>query len=157
MPVVLYRVDDRLVHGQVVIGWGRPLNVGFVALVDDTVATSAWEQELYRMGVPAEVELIFASVAEARQRLPAWQADPRNGIVLTPEIGLMAALAEGGGLVPRVNLGGIHHKPGRSQRLPYVYLTDEEYQALRALADRGVEITAQDLPTTAAVSLAELA
>jgi PTS system mannose-specific IIB component/fructoselysine and glucoselysine-specific PTS system IIB component len=69
----------------------------------------------------------------------------------------MAALAEGGGLVPRVNLGGIHHKPGRSQRLPYVYLTDEEYQALRALADRGVEITAQDLPTTAAVSLAELA
>lgn len=32
MPIVLYRVDDRLVHGQVVIGWGRSNDVGFFAL-----------------------------------------------------------------------------------------------------------------------------
>lgn len=157
MPVVLHRVDDRLVHGQVVIGWGRPLNVGFVALVDDTVAASEWEQELYRMSVPEEVELIFTTVAEARQRAAAWQADPRNGIVLTADVGTMAALADGSGPIARVNLGGIHHKPGRTERLPYVYLSDEEYQTLRALAGRGVTVTAQDLPTTPAVPLAALA
>ena len=48
----LYRIDDRLIHGQVVVGWGQPLDVGFIVLVDDVVAASEWEQELYRMGVP---------------------------------------------------------------------------------------------------------
>jgi PTS system mannose-specific IIB component/fructoselysine and glucoselysine-specific PTS system IIB component len=45
MSLVLYRIDDRLIHGQVVIGWGRPLDVGFIALVDDQVAASDWEQD----------------------------------------------------------------------------------------------------------------
>ena len=46
MTVQLYRVDDRLIHGQVVVGWGQPLDVEFIVLVDDAVAESEWEQEL---------------------------------------------------------------------------------------------------------------
>src|SRR2546429_2671705 len=34
MSIALYRIDDRLIHGQVVVGWGKPLNVGFIVLVD---------------------------------------------------------------------------------------------------------------------------
>ena len=56
MAVLLHRIDDRLIHGQVVIGWGRPLGAQFVALVDDQVAGSDWERYLYRMGVPPEVD-----------------------------------------------------------------------------------------------------
>ncbi len=52
VPIELFRIDDRLIHGQVVVGWGQPLDVGFIVLVDDEVATSEWEQELYRLGVP---------------------------------------------------------------------------------------------------------
>jgi len=76
MAIVLYRVDDRLVHGQVVIGWGRPLGISRIVLVDDDVAGSDWEQELYRMAVPAEIELRFADITEAVRQLPAWRADP---------------------------------------------------------------------------------
>ena len=65
MAIVLCRVDDRLVHGQVVIGWGRPLGIDLIMLVDDTVAASAWEQELYRMAVSPEIEVRFVTVAEA--------------------------------------------------------------------------------------------
>src|SRR3989475_9536141 len=65
MSIALYRIDDRLIHGQVVVGWGKPLNVGFIVLVDDAVRASAWEQELYRMGVPADIEVVFASTEEA--------------------------------------------------------------------------------------------
>lgn len=156
MPVVLYRVDDRLVHGQVVIGWGKPRNVEFIALVDDSVAASDWERDLYRMGVPAEIELIFASVAEAVVLAPAWRADPRNGIVLTADIPTMAALCQSAPPVEEINLGGVHHKPGRTARLPYVYLTDEEFRTLENLAAHGTHVTARDLPTTPPVELEQL-
>ena len=68
MPVEIYRIDDRLIHGQVVVGWGRPLDIGFIVLVDDEVAASEWEQELYRMGVPPEMEVFFHGVDEAARR-----------------------------------------------------------------------------------------
>src|SRR6266581_2787799 len=132
MSIGLYRIDDRLIHGQVVVGWGKPLNVGFIVLVDDAVRASAWEQELYRMGVPADIEVVFASTDEALERLPEWERDPR---------------------VSRVNVGGLHHRPGRSERLRYVYLSDAEAAQLKTLAARGVEVTAQDVPTAAPVPL----
>ncbi len=68
MSVVLYRIDDRLIHGQVVVGWGERLGIGFIALVDGAARANAWEQELYRAGVPPGMELIFADVGEAAQR-----------------------------------------------------------------------------------------
>src|SRR6267154_3055503 len=82
MSIALYRLDDRLIHGQVVVGWGKPLNVGFIVLVDDAVRSSEWEQELYRMGVPADIEVVFASTVEAAQHLTEWESDPRVGILV---------------------------------------------------------------------------
>lgn len=157
MPILLCRVDDRLVHGQVVIGWGKPLGLGFIVLVDDAVYASEWERDLYRMGVPPEVELIFAGVREAAERMPAWREDPRKGLILTADVATMAELCRAASApVTRVNLGGIHHKPGRWQRTPYVYLTGDEFDLLQGLADSGVEITAQDLPTTRPVAFEAL-
>lgn len=153
MSVSLYRIDDRLIHGQVVVGWGQPLALGFVALVDEAVRTSDWEQELYRMGVPPSVEVRFLGVDEAAAQVGAWEADPRTGIVLTGDIATMAALCAAAPAIRRVNVGGIHFRPGRTERLRFVYLSDEEVAALRALAARGVTVTAQDVPTAAPVPL----
>jgi PTS system mannose-specific IIB component/fructoselysine and glucoselysine-specific PTS system IIB component len=156
MPIVLYRVDDRLVHGQVVIGWGKPLNIGFIALLDDTVYGSDWERDLYRMGTPPEIELRFADLAEAVRQHATWRVEPANGIVLTADVATMAAFCQAAPPVERLNLGGIHHKPGRTPRLPYVYLSDEELRTLEALQRAGTVVTAQDLPTTRAVPLEAL-
>ncbi len=156
MPIVLYRIDDRLIHGQVVLGWGRTLGADFIVLVDDAVRGSEWEQELYRMAVPPDVDVVFSSVAEAVEKLPGWLSDGRRGIVLTADIPTMSALVQATRLIPRVNLGGIHFRPGRTERRPYVYLTDEEYAALHDLADEGVKVSAQDVPTAAPVSLKAL-
>ena len=157
MSLALLRIDDRLIHGQVVVGWGQPLHVGFIVLVDDAVRASPWEQDLYRMGVPSDVEVVFASTEEALERLPEWEQDPRVGILLVGDIGTLVALTANSHQVKRINLGGIHHRPGRSQRLRYVYLSDAEVEELRRLAARGVEITAQDVPTARAVPLQEFA
>lgn len=156
MTIALVRVDDRLVHGQVVVGWGRPLRAAFIVVIDDALAASDWEQELYRLGAPPDLALEFATVAEATARRAGWEADPRAGIVLLGDVQTATGLAAAGVRFPRLNLGGIHHRPGRAERLPYVFLTDDEIAALRALAQAGVEVTAQDVPATRAVPLAEL-
>jgi D-glucosaminate PTS system EIIB component len=156
VSLALVRLDDRLIHGQVVVGWGQPLNAAFIVLVDDEVRDSEWEQDLYRMGVPPDIEVVFASVEEAARRLGEWQGDPRVGILLTGDIDTMSeVVAAANGAIRRVNLGGIHHRAGRSERLRYVYLTDEEAGKLRSLASNGVEVTAQDVPTARPVPIAE--
>jgi PTS system mannose-specific IIB component/fructoselysine and glucoselysine-specific PTS system IIB component len=152
----LYRIDDRLIHGQVVVGWGQPLDVQFIVLVDDEVAASDWEQELYRMGVPPEMEVYFESVSSAVQRLPAFQADRRAGILLTGDIMTMSRLARESGLIRSINLGGVHHRPGRVQRLRYLFLSGEEEQELKALAANGATITAQDVPAARPLPLDEV-
>jgi mannose/fructose/N-acetylgalactosamine-specific phosphotransferase system component IIB len=154
VSLALVRLDDRLIHGQVVVGWGQPLNVGFIVLVDDEVRNSAWEQDLYRMGVPASIEVLFVSLAEAGRRLTEWEQDDRAGILLIGDIDTMAALV-GTGQIRKVNIGGVHHRAGRTERLRYVYLTDEEAGKLRGLAANGVLVTAQDVPTARAVPIGE--
>ncbi len=157
MSIVLFRIDDRLIHGQVVIGWGRPLGINLIILVDDQVARSPWEQDLYRMAVEPEIEVRFATVAEATAQMSDWQANGKRGLVLTGDLETMATLHTANpGLVHRINLGGIHHRPGRRERLPFVYLTDQELRALSALEQSGAVVTAQDLPTTPPVALRNL-
>ena len=152
MAVDLFRIDDRLIHGQVVVGWGQPLDLAFFVLVDDDVAASDWEQDLYRMGVPPEMELFFRSVDQAAADLPGFQARAEHGMVLTADIATMRRLAEKA-RVPRVNVGGIHHRLGRNPKLRYVFLTPDEEQALRALAEQGIDVTAQDVPSATPLPL----
>ena len=155
MTLVLNRIDDRLIHGQVVVGWGQPLDVRFIVLVDDTVAESDWEQELYRMGVPPEMEVRFHSAADAVSHLDAYRAEAAPGILVTGDIATMRTLVASGG-VRDVNVGGIHHRAGRVQHLRYVFLTPAEQEALRELAALGAVVTAQDVPAARAVPLEEL-
>jgi PTS system mannose-specific IIB component/fructoselysine and glucoselysine-specific PTS system IIB component len=155
MTLVLYRIDDRLIHGQVVVGWGQPLDIGFIVLVDDTVAAEEWEQELYRMGVPPEMDVYFHSAADATKQLTKYRSDPRAGILLTGDIATMRRLVDNAG-VNTVNVGGLHSQPGRIQRLRYVFLTPNEESELRELAARGVAVSAQDVPGARPVSLEDL-
>ena len=156
MAIELFRIDDRLIHGQVVVGWGQPLDLTFIVLVDDEVASSEWEQELYRMGVPPEMDVHFHSVGEAAEKLSAYQRDQRRGALLTGDIQTMARLIELTGTIARVNLGGIHHRTGRTQRLRYVFLAPDEEQALRSLAARGIDVSAQDVPAARPLALSEV-
>jgi len=157
MSIALYRIDDRLIHGQVVVGWGQPLDLGFIVLVDDEVAASEWEQELYRMGVPPEMAVHFLSVDAAASALSGFQADARAGILLVGDIDTMMRLAErSGGTIRAVNVGGVHHSPGRTPRLRYVFLTPAEESGLRAIERLGVTVSAQDVPSARPVPLDEL-
>ncbi|MFL5549751.1 MAG: PTS system mannose/fructose/N-acetylgalactosamine-transporter subunit IIB [Gemmatimonadaceae bacterium] len=156
MAIQLYRIDDRLIHGQVVVGWGQPLNIRFLVLVDDLVASSDWEKELYRMAVPPEMEIYFADVSTAIRDHPRYASDPRPGLLITGDIDSMNRLVKGVKAIGSVNLGGIHHRAGRSEKMRYVFLTPEEERHLRELEAAGVEVTAQDVPSAHPVPLSEV-
>jgi D-glucosaminate PTS system EIIB component len=155
VTLALYRIDDRLIHGQVVLGWGQPLDAAFIVLVDDAIAGSEWERELYRMAVPPGIDVYFHTTRDCVAALDRYRADPRPGMLLTADAATMRAVADAGG-VPAVNVGGIHHRPDRRQRLRYVFLSPDEERELRAIADRGVVVTAQDVPSARPVPLHEL-
>ena len=129
---------------------------GTTSHVDDDLAASEWEQDLYRLGT-ADAELVFATVEAARLVLAEWQADAARSILLTRDIASMLRLARGGLLRgEKVNLGGIHHGPGRLQVLTYLHLTEEDVAGLRALEEEGVEVSARDLPDAHKVPLRTL-
>lgn len=107
------------------------------------------------MGVPPEMEVRFHSADEAATLLDGYRTEPRPGILLTGDIATMQRLVDHGG-VRDVNVGGIHHRAGRTQHLRYVFLTADEQASLRALAARGAVVTAQDVPAARAVPLDEL-
>lgn len=157
MSVVLFRVDERLIHGQVVVGWGSHLHADRIVVVDDEIATSQWEQELYELGLPPETRSEFATVAAAREALPRWQHNSERLIVLTRDVTTMLRLAQDGLLRDAdINIGGIHHAPGRRRVLPYIYLSTNEEAALRQLADNVAHVSARDLPSARSVTVNQL-
>lgn len=157
MPIVLLRVDERLIHGQVVVGWGERIHMESIAVVDDALAQSDWEQDLYRVGLPAGMEAEFQPVETARQRFQQWKQDRRNRVVLLRDVTALENLALDGLLRgEEVNLGGIHAAPHRSRVLPYLYLSGPEKKSLQAVAATGAVISARDLPGSRAILLADL-
>lgn len=157
MSIVLCRVDERLIHGQVVVGWGERLHVERIVVVDDQLRESAWEQELYCLGVPPSMTAEFVSVEEARAGYAHWQEDGARVVLLVRDVPTLERLAAGGLLRGQeVNLGGIHSGPGRTRVLPYLFLDEEERAALRRIRESGATVTARDLPASRTIPLAEL-
>jgi len=95
----------------------------------------------------------FVSVAQAIEKYSSFVADPKPGMLLTGDIDTMARLCAAIPALRRVNLGGVHHRTGRTQKLRYIFLTRAEEDELRAMAGRGVEISAQDVPAARVIPL----
>ena len=154
MPVVLYRVDERLIHGQVVVGWGSQLRPDRYLVVDAAVADSEWEQELYELGVPEGTLVEFWSPSEARGMLLSWEESDLRTVLLTRDLNTLLELAKGGGLEGKtLNIGGLHLRQGREEILPYLFLDPGDRDTLRSLQGEGLLISAQDLPGSPKVGL----
>jgi len=156
VSIVLYRVDERLIHGQVVIGWAHELRPDRYVVVDQELATSDWEQDLYRVGA-APTDVLFADVEEARSRLPEWQTAPERTILLTRDIETMWALSRGGLLEGEaINLGGIHPGPDRVEVLTFLHLSSNDRDRLLEMEAAGVVLSARELPDAAKIPLTSI-
>ena len=156
MGFELFRIDERLIHGQVIVGWGSRLGLDFYVVVDEALAESAWEQEIWASALGDGAASEFLSVAETVRRFAELDGREGSGVLLTRDPATMRALAEEGCLDGRaVNVGGLHDAPGRRKILDYLHLSAAELEDLRHIGRR-CPVSARDVPTARAVALREL-
>lgn len=146
MGVVLARVDDRLIHGQVTVGWCQKLRPGRILLANNPIAADDWQTQVYGSSVPPEIGVSILSIAESVAYLKGPQARKERILLLTGSLLEMAELIRLGAPVERVNVGGLHFAPGKKDLLPFLYVDALDLRALRKLEDLGVQVAAQQVP-----------
>lgn len=149
MSVALVRVDDRLLHGQVLIAWGGALHVARYLVVDDALAQSPFERQLVE-SCGGECSVDIVDLAGAVSSVMAEADRPGAAIVLVRDLPraleLARAVRAAGGRLDVINLGGAHHAAGKERVHDYVYLDASDRAALAGLAELGVRVSVQDVP-----------
>ena len=155
MTWALQRVDDRLIHGQVVVAWGGELSPRRIWVVDDAAASSAWERELLGSAAPG-IDVRVITLAQAAEQLGAESSAAGRAFLLVRDLKTALALLEAGIPIHTLNLGGIHYAPGRAKINEYVYLDEADRARARLLLARGVLLEVQDVPAARPQALAAL-
>lgn len=151
----LHRIDDRLVHGQVVIAWGHRLQPQRIEVVDDAIAASDWERELLEGAAPG-IAVRVRSVLDAAAAYAEEHDRPGGAFLLVRDLPTALRLVEAGAAVPSFNLGGLHYAPGKDKVNEYIYLDAQDRAAARALLTRGVTLDVQDVPAARPQALTAL-
>lgn len=155
MSWLLQLVDDRLIHGQLVVAWASHLRPRRIWVVDDAAAANPWEHDLLAAAAPG-IQVEVLTVADAVERHAAEAASPGGAFLIVRSLGTALALVEAGLAIHTLNLGGIHYAPGRVKINDYIYLDEADRHRARLLIARGVILEVQDIPATRPQALASL-
>lgn len=155
--IVLFRVDNRLLHGQILEAWAPRLHVRRVLVADDEAAASPLAQAAMTLCLPPELPVEVRRVDDVDWA--ALAAAPEPTAVLVREVSSLARAAARGltpALAARLNLGNVHYAPGRTPVTPSVYLSADELRIVQELAAGGFEIEARAVPSDAPVGVGAL-
>jgi PTS system mannose-specific IIB component/fructoselysine and glucoselysine-specific PTS system IIB component len=155
MSWVLQRIDDRLIHGQVLIAWGSRLAPARIYVVDDGVAATPWERDLFREAAPG-IEVRVTTVAEAAAAHGTEATADGAAFLLVRDLATARRLVEAGATPGDWNVGGLHYAPGKDKVNDYVYLDAADRADARALTAAGATLVVQDVPSTRPQTLAAL-
>ncbi|HQO09607.1 MAG TPA: PTS sugar transporter subunit IIB [Clostridiales bacterium] len=147
----LIRVDDRLIHGQVAVGWCGYIRPRFMIIADDEIAADKNDSELYLTGVPFGCVGRAIAVKDAGSFFTSCNAEPY--ILVLRSLEAAVRLLKGGFSYKKLNIGGIHYTEGRKQINNYIFLNETDIQLLKELEVLVPEIFVQDLPTNARYGL----
>lgn len=144
--LALTRVDNRLIHGQVIVKWSRIANGNRILIVDDELAKDAFMVTVYQMAAPDGVSVEIRSTQQAADAFAANGFGSGRLMLLFRTVDA-ASRAYGLGLhFPSLQLGGIPQEPGRKKVVSAVSLNASEVAQLKELSTRGVAVTAQVIP-----------
>jgi PTS system mannose-specific IIB component len=140
MTLTLVRVDDRLIHGQVVAIWLKALNARRIVIVDDRTARDEFLREVITLSAPPGVPVEVLDVESGTQRVLDLVADPEPVFVLvrTPIVALH--LREAGVEFPLLNVGGLGAGPTRKPLYRNISASPDEMAAMRQLESMGTTV-----------------
>ncbi len=154
--IVLTRIDNRLVHGQVGMTWGHVLNINSLVVVDDMTATSPFSQKLMQsVATAASLNIIFYTIDEFINNYCKLDKNKKIFLVI-PSLQVAKKILEKDIFLSRINVGNIHYERGRVVFNHKVYLSKEDVDAVNYILSKGVQLFYQDVPGTAIEKFTEL-
>lgn len=146
MPnILLTRIDNRLIHGQVGVTWVNHLGANLILVANDEVACDAVQQNLMEMVVPDTIQTRFFSIEKTIKVI--HKAADRQKIFLvckTPQD--VFRLIEGGVPIKKLNIGNMHFSEGKEQISSTVSVDEDDRKTIRKILDAGVEVEVRRVP-----------
>ena len=146
MPnILLTRVDNRLIHGQVGVTWVNHLGANLILVANDEVAEDPVQQSLMDMVVPDAIQTRFFSIDKTIKVI--HKAADRQKIFLvcrTPQDALR--LVKGGVPIKELNIGNMHFSEGKEQIASTVSVDEDDKKTIRELLDLGINVEVRRVP-----------
>lgn len=146
MPnILLTRVDNRLIHGQVGVTWVNHLGANLILVANDEVSKDPVQQNLMQMVLPDVIETRFFSIDKTIKIIN--KAANRQKIFLvcrTPQDALR--LIEGGVPIDKLNIGNMHFSEGKEQISSTVSLDEDDKKTIRKIIDKGIKVEVRRVP-----------
>lgn len=147
MGVELVRIDDRLVHGQVVVGWIPVIKASAVLVVSNSASTDPTQVTLMQLALPEGVSLRCLSISDAAAFVRAEEAQKERLLVLAPSPFEVLGMLDRGATFAKVNVGGMHYTAGRVQLGRAIFLSELDKEALREIGRRGAKLEGRAVPS----------
>jgi len=152
----LVRVDDRLIHGQVMTKWSKGMGTNALYVIDDETAADEFMKDIYiSTNSSAGLKIKVFSVDEVIEEWNKDQFGSDKVILLLKTIANAKKLIESGVPVRQLNIGGIAKKANSTFVISTVGLTKADGDLLKEIADKSIEVYFQIVPDTKKVTLAE--
>lgn len=156
MPnIVLTRIDNRLIHGQVATQWCGNINANLILVANDTVAADIFRQGLMDMAAPSYAQTRYWTLEKTIQTIHK-AADRQLIFIVCENPQDVLALIEGGVPIKKVNIGNMHMAEGKRQVVGSVAVDDADVVAFRKMRDLGVELEIRRVPTERAENLEKI-
>jgi PTS system mannose-specific IIB component len=156
MDIALVRVDNRLIHGQILEAWVPFTKSSTIIVVDDHVASDFFRETVIKMAVPREVEVIISNVEDFANHFKFRRGKGRKTIVLFSAIADALRAFQGGFAFDRLNIGNVYCEECLKQCSPSVMLGEEDVKAIRTLIDNGVNVDVRCVPREKPINIREL-
>lgn len=156
MGMVLVRIDDRLIHGQVVENWMKFLKINHVIVVNDFVASDRMQKTLFSMAVPDHAKISILTITQAKEAILNGQFEGDKAMLLLVSPQDVLNLINKGVRIKEVNVGGMHYSPDKKQILKAISVSKEDIQAFQELDKLGVYLEARMVPNDEKIDIMEI-
>lgn len=147
-PPLIIRIDDRLIHGQVLVGWCSKFPIKKFIICDDEILNNDWEKNLILSAASSDYNTEILPTRDTCAYIEKNLASSSLTMILVDSPMQIEKMNEIGLPIKTINVGGIHYKEGRTQYMRFLFLNREEVEIFRHLMSNGFIFECQDLPTS---------